>query len=85
MNTGCFTRPVPDAIQVFPYVYVDDSDSICRRTLALQAIPLEAPADMPSGDRRLRVKDAHGNVWQIATRQRGASADEIRSRLADCR
>ncbi|CAD9227791.1 Glyoxalase/bleomycin resistance protein/dioxygenase [Burkholderia cenocepacia] len=76
---------MPDAIQAFPYVYVDDSDSICRRTLALQAIPLEAPADMPSGDRRLRVRDARGNVWQIATHQRGASADEIRSRLADCR
>lgn len=76
---------MPDAIQVFQYVHVDDSDSICRRTLALQAIPLEAPVDMPSGDRRLRVRDACGNVWQIATHQRGASADEIRSRLGDRR
>lgn len=76
---------MPDAIQVFPYVYVDDSDSICRRAFAAQAIPLKAPADMPSGDRRLMVRDARENVWQIATHQRGASADEIHSRLADCR
>ncbi|RQV08837.1 glyoxalase [Burkholderia cenocepacia] len=76
---------MPDAIHAFPYVYVDDSDSICRRTLALPAIPLEAPVDMPSGDRRLMGRDARGNVWLIATHQRGASADEIRSRLADCR
>jgi len=31
------------------------------------------------------VMDACENVWPIATHQRGASADEIRSRLADCR
>ncbi|MCA3871704.1 MAG: VOC family protein, partial [Burkholderia sp.] len=43
----------------------------------------EAPADMPYGDRRAMVKDAWGNVWQIATHQRDLSADEIRTRLGD--
>ncbi|NTZ05475.1 glyoxalase [Burkholderia metallica] len=65
-------------------MYVEDTDSTCRRALAAaQVLPLEAPADMPYGNRRAMVKDAWGNVWQIATHQRNLSADEIRSRLGD--
>ncbi len=54
----------------FPYMHVDGADSTCRWALAAQAIPLKASAAMPSGDRRPMVKDAYGNVWQIATRPR---------------
>jgi len=66
-----------------PYVYADDVDSTCRRALAARAIPPEAPADMSYGDRRAMVKDACGNVWQVATHPRDLSADETRSRLGD--
>ena len=41
-----------------------------RRAIEAQALSLEAPADMPYGDRRAMVKDAWGNVWQIATHDR---------------
>ncbi|MCA3779436.1 MAG: VOC family protein [Burkholderia sp.] len=67
----------------FLYVYVEDTDSTYRRAIEAQALSLEAPADMPYGDRRAMVKDAWGNVWQIATHQRDLSADEIRTRLGD--
>ena len=51
-----------------PYVYVPDADEAYRRALALEALSIEAPADMPYGDRRAMVRDRWGNTWQIATR-----------------
>jgi uncharacterized glyoxalase superfamily protein PhnB len=56
-----------DPMPAFLYVYVDDTDSTYRRALAADATSLEAPADMPYGDRRAMVKDRWGNTWQIAT------------------
>ena len=49
-----------ESTPAFLYVYVDDADSTYRRAI-------EAPADMPYGDRRAMVKDGWGNTWQIAT------------------
>jgi uncharacterized glyoxalase superfamily protein PhnB len=52
----------------FLYVYVADTDETYRRALAAGARALEAPADLPYGDRRCMVEDRWGNTWQIATR-----------------
>lgn len=52
------------------YVYVQDADSTYRRALRAGARSIEAPALMAYGDRRAMVKDAWGNSWQIATRQK---------------
>ncbi|WP_230962796.1 VOC family protein [Burkholderia cepacia] len=71
-----------DPMPAFLYVYVEDADLTYRRALAAHAISLEAPADMPYGDRRAMVKDGWENTWQIATHQRDLPVDEIRSRLA---
>lgn len=54
----------------FLYVYVEDADATYAEALAADAVSLEAPADMPYGDRRAMVKDPWGNTWQIATRLR---------------
>ncbi|OXJ08918.1 bleomycin resistance protein [Burkholderia sp. AU6039] len=72
-------EPMP----AFLYVYVEDADLTYRRALAAGATTLEAPADMPYGDRRAMVQDPWGNRWQIATHQRDLSVDEIRSRLTN--
>lgn len=53
----------------FLYVYVENSDSAYTRALDLGAIAIEAPLDTPYGDRRAMIRDAWGNVWQIATRR----------------
>ncbi|VWD35142.1 glyoxalase [Burkholderia lata] len=71
-----------DPMPAFLYVYVEDADLTCQRALAAHATLLEAPADLPYGDRRAMVKDPWGNRWQIATHLCDLSADEIRSRLA---
>jgi len=56
-----------EATESFLYLYVEDADATYRRAIAAGAASLEAPDDMPYGDRRAMVKDPGGNVWQIAT------------------
>jgi uncharacterized glyoxalase superfamily protein PhnB len=55
------------AMPAFLYVYVENADETYQRAIAAGAESLESPADMPYGDRRAMVRDAWGNVWQIAT------------------
>ena len=53
----------------FFYVYVRDTDETYRRAIAAKAVSLEAPADLPYGDRRAMFSDPWGNLWQVATPQ----------------
>ena len=55
------------ATEGFLYLYVKDADATYRSAIAAGATSLEAPDDMPYGDRRAMVRDPGGNVWQIAT------------------
>jgi uncharacterized glyoxalase superfamily protein PhnB len=55
------------------YVYVEDADKTYRKALAQGAKSVEKPFDTRFGDRRASVRDAWGNVWQIATRQAARS------------
>jgi uncharacterized glyoxalase superfamily protein PhnB len=48
-------------------LYVEDADATYQRAIVAGAVSLEAPADMPYGDRRAMIRDPGGNVWQIAT------------------
>lgn len=59
------------AATAFLYVYVEDTDATYGRAIESGALSIEAPADMPYGDRRATVEDSWGNTWQIATRQTG--------------
>jgi len=56
-----------EVMAAFLYLYVEDVDTVYQRALAAGAISLEAPSDLPYGDRRGMVKDPCGNIWQIAT------------------
>ena len=63
------------AREVFPaflYVYVEDADATYQRAIDAGAASMEEVWDTPYGDRRGMVRDAWGNVWQIATAPRGA-------------
>jgi PhnB protein len=57
------------AMPAFLYVYVDDVDATYKRALRAGGVSIEAPGDVPYGDRRAMVKDPCGNEWQIATRK----------------
>jgi uncharacterized glyoxalase superfamily protein PhnB len=57
--------------EVFPaflYVYVDDADATYQRAITAGATSVEPPLDTPYGDRRAMVRDAFGNVFQVAHR-----------------
>jgi PhnB protein len=54
-------------MSAFLYVYVSDTDAAYQRALDAGARSLEAPSDLPYGDRRCMVEDEWGNTWQIAT------------------
>src|SRR5262245_45769573 len=58
-----------ESMPAFLYVYVDDVDATYQRALNAGATSVEEPLDLPYGDRRGMVRDAWGNLWQIATRQ----------------
>ena len=51
----------------FLYVYVPDADAAYARATGAGAASIEAPRDLPYGDRRAMVRDPAGNTWQIAT------------------
>jgi uncharacterized glyoxalase superfamily protein PhnB len=63
MVSGREARP---ATAAFLYVYVEDVDATYERALQCGASSVEAPADLPYGDRRAMVADRFGNTWQIA-------------------
>jgi PhnB protein len=54
----------------FLYLYVKDVDAVYERALGAGAESLEAPSEMPYGDRRAMIKDPAGNDWQVATHRR---------------
>jgi uncharacterized glyoxalase superfamily protein PhnB len=60
-----------ELMPAFLYVYVENVDETYRRAVEAGAESLELPADLPYGDRRAMVKDAWGNLWQIASRRPG--------------
>jgi len=65
---GGLREPMP----AFLYVYVEDVDATYQRAVKAGAETLELPSDLPYGDRRAMVKDAWGNLWQIASHKHGS-------------
>jgi PhnB protein len=58
---------IREALPAFLHVYVEDADETWRRAIGRGAQSIEAPRDMPYGDRRAMIRDRWGNLWQIAT------------------
>ena len=57
-----------DPSTAFLYVYVENADKTYDMAIRSGAQSIEAPQDMPYGDRRATIRDPWGNTWQIATR-----------------
>lgn len=49
------------------YLYVADVDGTFARALSAGSEAIEAPEEMPYGDRRAMFRDPWENHWQIAT------------------
>lgn len=53
------------------HVFVPDTDECYRRAIALGAVSLYEPANMPYGERSGGVADPFGNHWYVATFMKG--------------
>ncbi len=62
-----------EVASAFLYVYVEDVDATYGKALAQGAISVEAPEQMPYGDRRATVKDLWRNTWQFAAPAQSAT------------
>jgi PhnB protein len=71
-----------EAMPAFLYLYLEDTDGACRRSLEAGQPVIEEPCYMFYGDRCATVRDPFGNIWQIPMREEDLSLDEIRSRAA---
>jgi PhnB protein len=60
-----------EPVSAFLYVYVESVDQTYQRAVEAGAESLERPTDLAYGDRRAMVRDLWGNLWQIASRNRG--------------
>jgi PhnB protein len=71
---GTTTVMVSEASPKYPpmpasyYLYVENADEAIQHALDCGATLEMEPADMPYGDRRGGVRDAHGNIWWISQR-----------------
>ena len=61
---------IRERFPAFLYVYVDDADTVYQRAVEAGAESLEEVWDTPYGDRRGMMRDAWGNIWQVATVRR---------------
>lgn len=59
-------QPRPAAL----HLYVPNCDEVYNRAIEAGSTSIQAPADMPYGDRSAGVTDPFGNRWFIATHQR---------------
>ena len=71
---------VRDVMPAFLYLYIEDVDDTYQRAITAGAESLEAPQDMPYGDRRAMIKDPGGNTWQIATHNEEAFQAFLKAR-----
>ena len=58
------------------YLSVNDVDAAYERAQLAGATALQAPKDMPWGDRVAHVKDPFGNSWYLATHKKGMCRTE---------
>jgi uncharacterized glyoxalase superfamily protein PhnB len=64
------------------HLYVDDTDSVYKTSLAAGAMSVREPADQFYGDRSAGIKDAFGNQWWLATHVEDVPPEEMEKRAA---
>jgi len=76
-----------DEYGAFPasiYIYVPDCDRVYAKALEYGALSVMVPADMKhAGERYGGVRDAHGNIWWIATHVEDLTPEEQARRIEE--
>jgi PhnB protein len=63
-------------------IYVDDVDTVYKRSIASGGVELKALQDQFYGDRSGTLKDPFGHIWTIATHKEDVTPEEMEKRLA---
>ena len=63
---GPFRPPEPEGVTHIVHVCVDDVDAHWRRAQSAGAAILEAPHDMPFGERQYTARDLAGHWWTFS-------------------
>ena len=66
----------------FVHLYVEDSDAMVERAVALEAKVLLPIKDQWYGDRSASIADPFGHTWTIATHREDLSPEELAKRFA---
>jgi uncharacterized glyoxalase superfamily protein PhnB len=74
-------REAKDVSKSTLYVYLADADAAHQNAMAAGAREIQAPADMPYGDRTAAFADPAGNSWWVATRKENLTPEEIARRM----
>ncbi len=64
------------------HLYINDVDSMFRKTIAAGAKELRPLKDQFYGDRSATLEDPFGHVWTISTHKEDVSPDEMERRIA---
>jgi PhnB protein len=66
---------------VMIHVYVNDVDTVYKRSLEAGAISLREPEDQFYGDRDAQIKDPFGHAWDLSTHKEDVSPEEMKRRF----
>lgn len=67
------------ATSVTIHYYVEDCDAVVTKMKAHGAEVVQSPADMFFGERFAQVRDPFGHTWNISTKTKEMSSDEIKN------
>lgn len=79
---GPFRPPDPDAIPQYVHVTVEDVDAHFEHVKAFGARVLDAPADMPFGERQYSAEDPEGHRWVFSQHVADVAPESWGARVA---
>jgi PhnB protein len=82
-DMGVFSPTSVGGSPVTVHVYVKDVDAFVNRAVSAGATILQAPQDMPYGDRTGTIRDPYGHRWMVATKQETVGKAALRKRFGE--
>ena len=82
-DMGVFSPTTVGGSPVTVHLYVRDVDAFVNRAVSAGASVLQAPQDMPYGDRTGTIRDPFGHRWMVATKLETVGKAQLRKRFGE--
>ncbi len=82
-DMGVFSPTSVGGSPVTIHLYVRDVDGFVNRAVSAGATVLQAPQDMPYGDRAGTIRDPFGHRWMVATKKETVGKAALRKRFGE--